>query len=124
MSAEHLSGVFHHVVIDMVRRDGPDLSARQFAVFMICTLQDGPHTIRGLAMDLKVSKPAITRCLDRLGMLGLVQRFPDPRDRRSVIVRATEGGLKLLSDLRGLLVGADADLAGVRPAGARSGAIG
>ena len=103
VSAERLPEALRHTIVGLVRRDGPDLSARQLAVFLICYLEEGPHTVRGLASQLEVSKPAITRSLDRLGALGLVRRAQDPRDRRSVVVQRTRIGLDLLADLRGLL---------------------
>ena len=39
--------------------------------------------MRGLAAKLAVSKPAITRALDRLSEFDLVRRKTDPLDRRS-----------------------------------------
>ncbi len=48
--------------------------------------------MRGLAATLKVTKPVITRALDTLGEMALVDRVRDPLDRRSVIVKRTVGG--------------------------------
>ena len=56
--------------------------------------------MRGLAAELNVSKPAITRALDRLGELGLARRKVDPMDRRSVLVQQTREGNAFLADLR------------------------
>ena len=67
VAAEQLIGILRDTTVAMVRRDGPDLSARQLGVFLTCYLNDGGHTVRGLAAGLNVSKPAITRALDRLG---------------------------------------------------------
>ena len=50
-----------------------------------------------------VSKPAITRSLDRLTELGLAKRGPDPRDRRSVLVQRTRRGTDFLNDVKDLL---------------------
>lgn len=100
MTPERLLGILRDTIVGTVRRDGPDLSARQFGVFLITYLEDGPHTVRGLAARLEVSKPAITRSLDRLAELGLTKRAPDPRDRRSVLVTRTRRGNDYLSDLR------------------------
>ena len=86
-------------IVAMVRRDGPDLSARQLAVFLTCYLRDDSHTVRGLAADLNVSKPAITRALDRLKALDLARRTPDPMDRRSVLIKRTLKGNAYLRDL-------------------------
>ncbi len=100
---ENLVGVLRDTVVALVRRDGPDLSARQLGVFLTCYLQDGAHTVRGLAAELNVSKPAITRALDRLGELDLARRKVDPMDRRSVLVQRTLKGTAFLRDLRGIL---------------------
>ena len=69
-------------------------------MFLISYLEEGQHTVRGLAARLEVSKPAITRSLDRLVELGLAKRAPDPRDRRSVLVTRTRKGQDFLSDIR------------------------
>lgn len=107
-NTEHMVGVFRDTIVALVRRDGPDLSARQLGVFLTCYLQDGAHTVRGLAADLNVSKPAITRALDRLGELDLARRKVDPLDRRSVLVQRTLKGQAFLRDLRAIMTEAGA----------------
>ncbi len=98
-----LPGVLRRTTVALVRADGPDLTARQLAVFLIVYLADGPHTVRGLAAALNVSKPAITRALDRLGELDLARRRVDPMDRRSVLVQRTAAGQAMLGRLRAVL---------------------
>jgi len=100
---DQLVAILKHTTVTLVRRDGPDLSARQLAVFLTCYLMDGGHTVRGLAADLKVSKPAITRALDRLGELDYARRKVDPADRRSVLVQRTVKGAAFLRDLTKIL---------------------
>ena len=102
-SADQLVGILRDTVVALVRREGQDLSARQLGVFLTCYLQDGAHTVRGLAAELNVSKPAITRALDRLGELDLARRKVDPMDRRSVLVQRTLKGTAFLRDLRGIM---------------------
>ena len=102
-SADQLVGILRDTVVALVRRDGPDLSARQLGVFLTCYLEDGAHTVRGLASDLNVSKPAITRALDRLGELDLARRKIDPADRRSVLVQRTLKGAAFLRDMRSIM---------------------
>ena len=102
-SVDQLVGILRDTVVALVRRDGPDLSARQLGVFLTCYLQDGAHTVRGLASELNVSKPAITRALDRLGELDLARRKIDPLDRRSVLVQRTLKGQAFLRELRSIL---------------------
>jgi DNA-binding MarR family transcriptional regulator len=102
-SPDQLVSTLRETVVALVRRDGPDLSARQLGVFLTCYLHEGGHTVRGLAADLHVSKPAITRALDRLGELDLTRRKVDPLDRRSVLVQRTMTGAAFLRDLRSIM---------------------
>lgn len=100
---DQLVSILRDTIVATVRRDGPDLSARQLGVFLTCYLRDGAHTVRGLAAELNVSKPAITRALDRLGELDLARRKVDPLDRRSVLVQRTMKGAAFLRDLRAIM---------------------
>jgi DNA-binding MarR family transcriptional regulator len=90
--------VWRRAMVANVRRDAPDLSARQMAVLLTVYMTEQPHTVRGLAEILNVSKPAITRAIDRLGEFGLARRKTDPRDRRSVIVQRTVKGSVYLAE--------------------------
>ncbi|RVT99498.1 MarR family transcriptional regulator [Rhodovarius crocodyli] len=104
---DRLVGILRDTMTSLVRRDGPDLSARQMAVFLTVYLSDGPHTVRGLAQWLNVSKPAITRALDRLGELDIARRKLDPMDRRSVHVQRTIRGAELLQEVRDTMAQAE-----------------
>lgn len=86
-----------------VRAKGPDLSSRQWAVLLTVYLNPPPHTVRALAADLAVSKPAITRAIDALEKLEFVRRLPDERDRRSVLVQRTVKGSVFLDGFADLL---------------------
>jgi DNA-binding MarR family transcriptional regulator len=90
--------LWRNVLVETVRSAGPDLSARQLAIVLTVYLTPPPHTVRGLAALLRISKPAVTRALDRLGMLGLARRRRDDQDRRSVLVQRTVKGSVFLSD--------------------------
>ena len=72
--------VFRKTVVALVRGEASDLTARQLGVFLTCYLESNAQTVRGLAMPLKVSKPAISRSLDRLAGFDLIRRKPDPID--------------------------------------------
>lgn len=93
-------------MVDNVRRDAPDLSARQMALLLTVYMTEPPHTVRGLAEILNVSKPAITRALDRLGEFGLARRKTDPRDRRSVVVQRTVKGSVYLAEFADIIAAA------------------
>jgi DNA-binding MarR family transcriptional regulator len=105
------------VLVATVRNAGPDLSARQLAIVLTVYLTPPPHTVRGLAAQLRISKPAVTRALDRLGILGLARRKRDDRDRRSVLVQRTVKGSVFLSDFADAVAEASGRLGTERPAG-------
>jgi DNA-binding MarR family transcriptional regulator len=106
-TVEQRADALRQTIVALVRRDGPDLSARQFGVFLTSYLEEEAQTVRGLAAKLNVSKPAITRALDRLSEFDLVRRKTDPLDRRSVLVQRTMAGVGFLRDLKKILGEAD-----------------
>ena len=75
-----------------VADDAPDLTQRQQAILLIIYLDPPPHTVRALAGRLQVTKPVITRALDSMGKLGLVERYRDPADGRNVLIKRTLKG--------------------------------
>ncbi|MFN0191340.1 MAG: MarR family transcriptional regulator [Rhizobiales bacterium] len=84
--------LWHDVSLHQVRDEEPDLSVRQLAILLTIYLEAPPHTVRGLAAKLRVTKPVITRALDSMGKLELVSRRRDEKDRRNVLVQRTVKG--------------------------------
>ena len=105
LSASQALGLWHSVSMQQVRLDGRDLSLRQLAILLEIYLVPPPHTVRGLAAKLEVTKPVITRALDTMGALGLVTRERDERDRRNVIIKRTIDGALYLERLGDLIIG-------------------
>ena len=95
--------MWRHALVASVRGDAPDLSARQMALMLSVYLGDAPHTVRGLALALKISKPAVSRALDRLGELGYIRRQRDDLDRRNVLVQKTNSGADFLTEFSRLI---------------------
>jgi DNA-binding MarR family transcriptional regulator len=86
--------LWQQVALGEVRGSFADLTMRQAAILLSIYLDPPPHTVRGLAARLGVTKPVITRALDTMGALRLVSRHRDEADGRSVLVRRTvEGAL-------------------------------
>lgn len=81
-----------------VRDDGPDLSARQMAIVLTVYTSPPPHSVRALAEILGIAKPAVTRALDRLSILGFIRRARDEADRRIVHAQRTVKGAVFLSE--------------------------
>ena len=94
--------LWRQVHLVLVRDHDADLAARQTAILLTVYLELPPHTVRGLARQLGVTKPVITRALDTLGKLGLLTRKRDEADRRNVVIQRTVAGalaVERLADL-------------------------
>lgn len=87
-----------------VRDDMPDLTPRQLAVLLTVYLEPPPHTVRGLAAKLGVTKPVITRALDSMGALDLLSRHRDEKDRRNVLIKRTVTGALFVEKLGDLVI--------------------
>ncbi|MBX3512144.1 MAG: MarR family transcriptional regulator [Xanthobacteraceae bacterium] len=96
--------LLHDLNYEMVRDDDRDLSARQITILLTVYLEQPPHTVRGLAAKLNVTKPVITRALDTMGRMELLQRRRDPSDRRNVLVQRTVKGALYVERLGDLMV--------------------
>ena len=98
--------IWRRAIVASVRADAPDLSARQMTLLLTVYLTPHPHTVRGLAKLMNVSKPAITRAVNRLAELKLVRRNTDENDQRSVLIQRTISGSVFLREFGELIVGA------------------
>ena len=58
----------------------------------------GPQTASAIAKETALTPAAITALIDRLEARKLVQRRPDARDRRKVLVEATDKTRELIRD--------------------------
>lgn len=96
-------GLWQAVLLSLLREKLPDLSTRQLSVLLQVGLAPPPHTVRGLAAVLTVSKPAVSRALDHLADLGFVQRQRDQADRRNVLVSLRPEGAAFLERLAQLI---------------------
>jgi DNA-binding MarR family transcriptional regulator len=102
-SPQQILAQWHRALAATVRDSPVDLTTRQLAILLSVYVGTPPHTVRGLAAQLGISKPAVTRALDRLEALGFVRRRPDPADKRSIVAQRTVAGSVYLSDLAAIL---------------------
>ena len=103
-------GLLHDFTLDLVTDEQPDFTARQMLILLTVYLEPPPHTVRGLAAKLGVSKPVITRALDTLGEMELLARRRDEVDRRNVIVQRTVKGALFVEHLGDIVVARSRDL--------------
>lgn len=102
--------LWHQVALSEVCDDEVDLTQRQMAILLTIYLEPPPHTVRGLAAKLNVTKPVITRALDAMGARKLVTRHRDPRDKRNVVISRTVEGSQYLERLADLIITKARDL--------------
>jgi len=69
-------------VLGTLRRAGPPFRRTPTALYRACMLSSG----------------AMTNRIDRLEAAGLVNRFPDPEDRRGILVGLTARGLEVVDE--------------------------
>jgi DNA-binding MarR family transcriptional regulator len=96
--------LLHDIHYSLIRDSDRDLSSRQLIVLLTVYLEPPPHTVRGLAAKLNVTKPVITRALDTMGRMGVLQRRRDPSDRRNVLVQRTVRGALFVERLGDVVV--------------------
>ncbi|CAM3895335.1 MarR family winged helix-turn-helix transcriptional regulator [Tsukamurella ocularis] len=66
-----------------------DTDVRALIALLDLERADAPATPGALAAELQLSSPACTALVDRLTASGLVERAPDPADRRRVRLLVT-----------------------------------
>lgn len=96
--------VWQEAVLKSVqRKNAPDLSERQMTILLTVYLKPYPHTVKSLSTLLGISKPPVTRALDRLGEYGFIKRQPDENDRRNVLILRTVKGACFLKEFADII---------------------
>ncbi|MEV5881309.1 MarR family transcriptional regulator [Streptomyces sp. NPDC052020] len=90
------------------------LTGAQARLLTLLTLE--PLPMRRLAKRLRCEPSNVTGIVDRLEARGLVERRPDPGDRRVKVAAATAEGRRVARDLRDSLRFAREPLAGLSEA--------
>lgn len=85
-----------HAARDLARHD---LSLREFRLLEVLR-QGGTRRPRELREEVRVSSGGITYLVDRLEERELLERRPDPDDRRSRRVELTDRGRQLVGRIR------------------------
>src|SRR6476646_7883619 len=77
--------------------DGPAMTASQRLA--LCELLESvPLRLVDLAQRMGTSAPTASRAVDALAELGLVERDPDPTDRRAIAIELTEEGRRSVEE--------------------------
>jgi long-chain acyl-CoA synthetase len=88
-SAAYLARVLELVLADSA------LSLPQYR--LLCYLSGGSSAASPAAKDLSTSRPSVTALVDGVVAKGLVDRLPDPGDRRRITLMLTPRGVATLA---------------------------
>jgi DNA-binding MarR family transcriptional regulator len=83
------------------QRSAGGVTASQYAA-LVTISKNGELTLGELAAAEGVAPPSMTRIAANLEQAGLVERRPDPLDRRVARVAVSEKGAELLAEARNL----------------------
>jgi DNA-binding MarR family transcriptional regulator len=92
--AAALPGLMRQLFTLEARDPARDLPVGQLRVCAL--LQDGPRSMTSLSRELRISVSAITQIADRLERARIVDRVPDPCDRRVRGLRLTAHGVRIM----------------------------
>jgi DNA-binding MarR family transcriptional regulator len=99
---EHEMGVLvrrlRRVIAERARMLHPDLSPVAYSMLMALN-DSGPRRASDLVEIFSIDKGAVSRQVQTLLELGLIERSPDPEDRRAMILVITEEGSRRLANL-------------------------
>lgn len=99
---EHEMGVLvrrlRRVIAERARMLHPDLSPVAYSMLMALN-DSGPRRASDLVEIFSIDKGAVSRQVQTLLELGLIERSPDPEDRRAMILVITDEGSRRLANL-------------------------
>ena len=110
--------------LDLARREAftaHDIESWEFDVLAALRRAGEPYELSPgrLLRETLVTSGTMTNRVDRLAARGYVERYPDPADRRGVIVRLTAEGKSAVDAAFTALLSAEADLLAALPVGER-----
>src|SRR5262245_45645738 len=86
-------------------REAGSLLAPSQTVALCALVDEGPLRLGALVDHLGATAATATRTADSLEALGLVERVPDPHDRRATLIAATARGRQAVEERRRRLLG-------------------
>jgi DNA-binding MarR family transcriptional regulator len=99
---EHEMGVLvrriRRLIAERARMVHPELSPVAYSMLMALN-DSGPRRASDLVDLFSIDKGAVSRQVGSLLELGLIERSPDPEDRRAAILAITEEGSRRLSTI-------------------------
>ncbi|MCS6882821.1 MAG: MarR family transcriptional regulator [Oscillochloridaceae bacterium] len=105
-----LAKAYQHVnSVARTRLESFGVTPTQYALLHVLW-EHGPQSGAALGARLRLDSASITGLIDRLAHLGLVERSPDPTDRRESLVALTIRGAELQAPLQEAIAAFNAEL--------------
>ncbi|MCQ8769685.1 MarR family transcriptional regulator [Streptomyces telluris] len=79
--------------------EGAPLTLQELDFLVPLRYEEEPVIARRLAEDLGLTQAAVSKALAKLERRGLIERAPNPADRRASLVTITEEGKRLMDSL-------------------------
>lgn len=86
------------VIAERARMLHPELSPVSYSMLMALN-DSGPRRASDLVETFSIDKGAVSRQVQALLELGLIERTPDPEDRRAMILAISEEGHRRLASI-------------------------
>src|ERR1700745_2901626 len=84
-----------------ILRQQADLGLTPSQITALATIgREGPLTLGALAETEHVTPPSMTKVVEKLEAMALIERRPDPVDRRRVLAALSPAGADLLAEAR------------------------
>ncbi|MBU0554492.1 MAG: MarR family transcriptional regulator [Alphaproteobacteria bacterium] len=99
-----MAGRRWRALVDEKLRDLGQSASRMEAMSSIAYAPPGTTQIQ-IAKRIGIEGPTLTRTLDMLEADGLVERLPDPTDRRNKLMRLTPNGFQVLAQMLDITAG-------------------
>ena len=96
---DQIGEAVYALATELVRQMPRDLSLTSVATLSTLTRR-GPRRVTELAASEGVAQPSMTALVTALERDGLVERQPDPRDRRASLVTVTDSGREYVARRR------------------------
>ena len=99
-----LGELFARITQRLIAAERPILDRHGLAMWpyvVLARLARSPASTQlELARQIGYDKTRLIKILDELGDVGLIERLPDPEDRRARVVRLTDTGRELVTTVR------------------------
>ena len=99
VATDEIGEAVYALATELVRQMPRDMSLTSVAT-LSTLVRRGPRRITELAASEGVAQPSMTALVTALEREGLVERGPDPRDRRAALVTVTDRGREYVANRR------------------------